>query len=216
MSSSLTPKPLFYFIYFLSLSHLHFLHNIKAGNWYRIFLFLIKLVICAYVRHLVNHLENSLKKRLSKRITKLGRTAAGHFRIACELPQVITEGTFTGRERETALSWLYWRVNKQTKKDEFHQKILPKSSKKLPIGCETRAQPYLHGEMFKIEEESFFSVFECNSSISVNVAGLAEQIKVGTVNAMMLWALIYKQARMESAHISEDKSAELIRNWCNV
>ncbi len=70
--------------------------------------------------------------------------------------------------------------------------------------------------MFKIEEESFFSVFECNSSISVNVAGLAEQIQVGTFNAMMLWALIYKQARMESAHISEDKSAELIRNWCNV
>ncbi len=58
--------------------------------------------------------------------------------------------------------------------------------------------------MFKIEEESFFSVFECNSSISGNVAGLAEQIKVGTVNAMMLWALIYKQAQMESAKNSGD------------
>lgn len=50
--------------YSSSIFHLLCHHNIKAGNWYEIFLFLIKLVIsCAYVRHLVAHLENSREKR---------------------------------------------------------------------------------------------------------------------------------------------------------
>lgn len=66
--------------------------------------------------------------------------------------------------------------------------------------------------MFKIEEESFFNVFERNSSITGNAAGLAKQIKVGTVNATMPWAMIYKQAQMESAKISGEKSAELNSN----
>lgn len=60
-------------------------------------------MIRAYVRHLVDHVKKSLKKRLSKRITKLERTETGHLCIACELPQVITEGTLTDHKGDVTL-----------------------------------------------------------------------------------------------------------------
>lgn len=113
-----------------SVSHFLSLHNIKAGNWYKIFLFLIKPVIHAYVRHWSFGKKEEKKKGLSKRITELRRTAAGHLCIACELPQVITEGTFTDRETDIALSALL--KSKQNKNKNSTRTSSVKPRKTLP------------------------------------------------------------------------------------
>lgn len=69
-----------------------------------------------------------------------------HLCIACALTQVIAEGTFMKEGCEEILLTLSLFVGEETK-PEFH----PKTSKKpCQNGCETRAQPHLHGEMFKV------------------------------------------------------------------
>lgn len=113
--------------YSSSIFHLLCHHNIKAGNWYKIFLFLIKLVICcAYVRHLV---DRSREKRdfIKERNLEGLRMDVEHLCIACELTQIIAEGTFTQEGCEEKLLSLSFFVREKTK-PEFH----PKSSKTLP------------------------------------------------------------------------------------
>lgn len=78
-------------------------------------------------------------------------------------------------------------VEEHTKqKQEFHPKFLRKTLKNpAKMGAKQGHNFTSVGRCSK-SKRIFFSVFECNSSISGNVAGLAEQITVGTVNAKML------------------------------
>lgn len=74
-----------------------------------------------------------------------------HLCIACELTQVITKGTFM-KDGKAVRRYCSLSVG-ETTKPEFHPRILKKPCQN---GCETRAQPYLRREMFKIKEEVFF------------------------------------------------------------
>jgi len=95
-------------------------------------------------------------------------------------------------------------VEEHTKqKQEFHPKFLRKTLKNpAKMGAKQGHNLTSVGRCSKIEGEFFLCVFECNSSISGNVAGLAEQIKVGGVLMQKCsehWS--YKQAQMESAEL---------------